>query len=433
MFRPEGPAPRATLMTDSHDALYRAICANPNEDTPRLMFADLVEENGDPLRARFIRTQVALARVPVYDPAWVAARQHEPDAATGWGMAHTLPKVPAGFGWHRFEFRRGFPWKVGVRSWAGLVAAGESVFEAAPVQALDIGAPDRPTLSHCAAWPHLRRLRELEISVGWNDAADVEALVESEHAAQLSELGFEFDGLAPDGLRALAASPLFARLSELELRSIAIPSALLVDALAAARVPCTLERLALPFNRLGRADAEHLFELPVVRGLRHLDVSDNPLNVGGVTALAESGAIHGLRVLNLSKTRPGVPGVKALTEAGGLAGLRALDLSDNALGPVAVKALAGCGGFRGLRALNLSNNLVGDSGALALAGARSLAGLLELDLRDADVSDAGALALAESPHLGGLLRLDLRGRDGRGFGPVARAALVDRFGAGVCL
>jgi uncharacterized protein (TIGR02996 family) len=421
-------------MTSSHDALYRAICAHPDEDTPRLAFSDLLEENGDELRARFIRTQIALAHLPAYDPAWVTARLYEPDAATGWGMAHTLPKpLPPGFDWHRFEFRRGFPWKVGVKSWAVLEETGGAVFEAAPVQALDHSAPGQHFLSHISDWPHLARLRKLEVSTGWHDETDLIRLAESPYSANLTELGFEFDGLAPDGLRALAASTLFFRLDGLELRSISTPSALLVDALAAAREPGSLSRLALPFNRLDRDDAEHLFALPVTRDLEHLDVSDNPLGVEGVTALAESGAVHGLKALNLSKTRPGVPGVKALVEAGGLAGLRMLDLSDNLLGPIAVKALAGCGRFRGLRVLNLSNNLVGDSGAQALAGARALAGLLELDLRDADVADAGALALAYSPHLDNLLRLDLRTRNNRELGPAARAALVERFGDTVCL
>jgi uncharacterized protein (TIGR02996 family) len=424
-------------MTSSHDALYRAICAHPDEDTPRLAFADLLDETGEEantLRARFIRTQVALAHLPVYDPAWIRARLYEPDAATGWCQTGALPKLPDRLGgWRQFEFRRGFPWKVGVQSWAALVEAGAEVFEVAPIRALDIRAHDRWGLAELAAWPHLARLRKLEISVGWNDEADVLALAGSEHAAQLTELGFESEGLALDGLRTLAASSLFPRLVGLELRSISTPSALLVDSLAAAREPGSLSWLSLPFNRLGRDDAEHLFALPVMRELQHLDVSDNPLGVDGVTALAESGIVRGLRVLNLSKTRPGVPGVKALTEAGGLAGLRMLDLSDNGLGPVAVKTLAGCGGFRGLRVLNLMNNPVGDAGAAALAASRTLSGLLELDLRDADVADAGAVALAEAPHLDGLLRLDLRNRDNRQLGDAARAALAERFGDRVCL
>src|SRR5690349_18863350 len=85
-FRQRGyGAIRAARMTSSsHDALYRTICSHPDEDVPRLAFADLIEEHGDPLRAQFIRTQVALAHAPPYDAAWVKARQHEPDAATGW-------------------------------------------------------------------------------------------------------------------------------------------------------------------------------------------------------------------------------------------------------------------------------------------------------------------------------------------------------------
>jgi uncharacterized protein (TIGR02996 family) len=421
------------MTSSSHDALYRTICSHPDEDVPRLAFADLIEENGDSLRAQFIRTQVALAHVPPYDAAWVRARQHESDAATGWCMAHTLPKVPGGYSWHRFEFRRGFPWKVGVLSLSAFVNGGGDIFEAAPIQAVDVDARDRPDLRILAEWPHLARLHKLEFSIGWFGAADIARLAESEYATSLTELGFEFDGIAPDGLAALAGSPLFARLKGLELRSNRIPAALVIDSLAAACDPGALSRLSLPANKFGRDDAEQLFALPLMQQLQHLDVSENPLGVRGVTALAESGIVRGLRILNLSKTRPGVPGVKSLTEAGGLAGLRMLDLSDNLLGPVAVKALASCGNLRGLRVLNLSHNLIGDAGAAALAASRPLAGLLELDLCDADIGEAGAIALAESPHLENLLRLDLRNRDNRPFGNAARLALLARFGDRVCL
>ena len=44
------------------DALIAAVLANPDEDAPRLIFADYLEENGDPLRAEFIRVPVELAR-----------------------------------------------------------------------------------------------------------------------------------------------------------------------------------------------------------------------------------------------------------------------------------------------------------------------------------------------------------------------------------
>ncbi|HEY1190616.1 MAG TPA: TIGR02996 domain-containing protein, partial [Gemmata sp.] len=41
------------------DALMAAIAAHPDEDTPRLVFADWLDENGDPERAEFVRAQIA--------------------------------------------------------------------------------------------------------------------------------------------------------------------------------------------------------------------------------------------------------------------------------------------------------------------------------------------------------------------------------------
>jgi uncharacterized protein (TIGR02996 family) len=51
------------------DALLRAICENPDDDAPRLIYADWLDEHGDPLQAEFIRVQVELARVHEGDRA----------------------------------------------------------------------------------------------------------------------------------------------------------------------------------------------------------------------------------------------------------------------------------------------------------------------------------------------------------------------------
>ncbi|VTR93228.1 leucine-rich repeat-containing protein typical subtype : Repeat-companion domain protein OS=Isosphaera pallida (strain ATCC 43644 / DSM 9630 / IS1B) GN=Isop_0392 PE=4 SV=1 [Gemmata massiliana] len=47
-------------MTDE-PALLATILAHPDEDTPRLMFADWLQEHNQPLRAEFVRVQVQLA------------------------------------------------------------------------------------------------------------------------------------------------------------------------------------------------------------------------------------------------------------------------------------------------------------------------------------------------------------------------------------
>src|SRR5262245_1119387 len=45
------------------DALLTAIAAHPAEDTPRLMYADWLDEHGQALRAEFIRVQCALKQL----------------------------------------------------------------------------------------------------------------------------------------------------------------------------------------------------------------------------------------------------------------------------------------------------------------------------------------------------------------------------------
>src|SRR5262245_33777618 len=48
-------------MTDK-DALLRAIHDTPEDDGPRLVYSDWLEQHGDPERAEFIRLQCELAR-----------------------------------------------------------------------------------------------------------------------------------------------------------------------------------------------------------------------------------------------------------------------------------------------------------------------------------------------------------------------------------
>ncbi len=48
------------------EALLRAVCENPDDDLPRLVFADWLEEYGDPDRAEFIRGEIELDRQPGY-------------------------------------------------------------------------------------------------------------------------------------------------------------------------------------------------------------------------------------------------------------------------------------------------------------------------------------------------------------------------------
>src|SRR5947199_8367617 len=63
------PLPVGGLMPAGHthaDGFLARVRELPDADEPRLIYADWLDEQGDP-RGEFIRAQVALARLPEYD------------------------------------------------------------------------------------------------------------------------------------------------------------------------------------------------------------------------------------------------------------------------------------------------------------------------------------------------------------------------------
>ena len=96
-------------MQSDHDALFRAILASPDDDPLRLVFADWLEEFGDPQHAHFVRVQVANAELPPWDPAWIRANWI--DRTTGYPNDFSVPyvRLPEGLSWQGGMYRRGFP------------------------------------------------------------------------------------------------------------------------------------------------------------------------------------------------------------------------------------------------------------------------------------------------------------------------------------
>jgi uncharacterized protein (TIGR02996 family) len=57
--------------------LLAAVVANVDDDTPRLAYADWLDEHGRFDRAEFVRVQVERARRPAWDAAQVRLRLRE--------------------------------------------------------------------------------------------------------------------------------------------------------------------------------------------------------------------------------------------------------------------------------------------------------------------------------------------------------------------
>src|SRR5262249_52085188 len=97
-------------------ALFRAICEQPDDDAVRLVYADWLEENGDPELAEYIRREVALAKVPEYDEAHArkARARLDLDDDPDVDPMSRLPEPPQPglMSWPGYGYRRGFPWIV---------------------------------------------------------------------------------------------------------------------------------------------------------------------------------------------------------------------------------------------------------------------------------------------------------------------------------
>ncbi len=59
------------------EAFLQAIRENPDDDTHRLVFADFLDENGDPVRAEFIRVQCELTQIGADDAKRPALEERE--------------------------------------------------------------------------------------------------------------------------------------------------------------------------------------------------------------------------------------------------------------------------------------------------------------------------------------------------------------------
>ena len=66
------------LIDKQKAAFLDAICDDPEDDAPRLLFADWLAERGDP-RGEFIRVQCALAGLDTDDPGREALKRQEAD------------------------------------------------------------------------------------------------------------------------------------------------------------------------------------------------------------------------------------------------------------------------------------------------------------------------------------------------------------------
>ena len=360
---------------NDRDALYAAILAHPDEDTPRLALADWLQENRDSRYAAFIRKQIELAKVPEWDPLWVRTWDRDRDALTGRTFGKFVPKLRAGLKLPTLtSFRRGFVWHVESTDVGPFLKHADELFAATPLQALTIrtavgGSREPIDLTALLASPHLARLKQLTFTLTRFTEKTVRQLRGCAHLNNLTELEFAYSNFDRGALAAVFRPPLIERLESLSFNNSSVAWNDMEAGLAKAGGPHRLRRFAVCDYTGGGRVPPTVFDAPLLRGLKELAIHGHELGPGGFRMLCGSAVVSGLESLTLSQTKPGVPGIKVLSECPGLRGLKRLRLWTNSIGPVGAKHLAGSPHLAGLQILGLARNPVGDRGATAIAGA----------------------------------------------------------------
>ena len=195
-------------------ALIRSIVAHPDEDTPRLVYADWLDEHKQHERARLIRVQCSIVNLQAEEKALIEKHGAE------WGG----PLFGACC--ENWKFHRGFPEEVTMR-FSDYFDTLERLNDLTPLCHLHLigGTDDR--LRQLAALPAAHQIRSLEIDRPYTEESPssandcgvegIRALAESPYLGGLRSLRLHSHRLGEAGTDIVTGSPTFANLTHLAL------------------------------------------------------------------------------------------------------------------------------------------------------------------------------------------------------------------------
>ncbi len=387
-------------------AFAAAVAASPDDDLPRLVFADWLDDRGETDRAEFVRAQVQCAATPAWEPFAVYCRHRRPEWTTGDPWRMTLPWVQGwAVEWHPDRaFRRGFGHSLLIRDMTAFLADAPRLFDAAPIDELHLPTAtlDQWRAFGRAKW--LPRVKSVHFYGTTTPIEPVRVLCESPLATGIEEIVFEVcsrPGM-PVLLEGLFESELGKRLKSLELRSGPSESHELMEPVLARgrHLTClTLRRVFVP-THLGWRWVEVVANLSqlVIHSCQEAEVTprmsrSTPLEYARMRYLVVEYSPIGMGLNH---------------------GAFAAQIKSFSVLPVKLRSC-------GLRAVELE-----DGGIETVITAPMWENLTELDLRDNRITDAGAKHLLAAPVPPDLTALllggnpisdDVRTKLRRHFGP----------------
>jgi uncharacterized protein (TIGR02996 family) len=211
---PEDPPFRPSPM---ESAFLASIGDEPEDDAPRLIFADWLEEHGDSDRSDFIRAQVERARLAATDPRHAPLLQREQDLLDRHGREWARPVRPFVQSW---EFRRGVIERATL-SVTALSDHGRELAFSTPIRELNLHSVWRqslPPLPVLLDWPGLSRLTHLSLALLRIENGGTFTLAHCEALSGLVFLDLSSNDLTDTAAQTLTRSPVLTRLKTLDVR-----------------------------------------------------------------------------------------------------------------------------------------------------------------------------------------------------------------------
>jgi uncharacterized protein (TIGR02996 family) len=457
----------------SESSFLQAIIDDPEDDALRLVFADWLDENGQPERAEFIRVQIALTKSQdreTWKRLWARNKELKRLARNVWNKPieqfAQSREIDGGF------VERGFVESVEAE-WPTILDQVDELFRLAPIRHLRLlprpgDGMGREGLTRFANWmnsrlnrlsarglpadniyvrfaaskwlaqltlldldrvnfgaegvevllasPHLKRLSDLVFGNGDSTRATAKEVADCPNLPRLTGLRFSSSSnsnFGDEGLRILASSPRLSGLKSLSLSSVGV-GVVGIQALATSRFLTELTYLCVfsDYDRTIQIGADGfcaLFSSPNMKNLSALGVMFDAIGDAGLEALAASPYLRRLELVALSWAEIGDAGLEALAASSNATTIKTLRLSNNRVGDAGVQKLAASSYLTQVYVLWLSNNQISDAGVLALAASPNCRSLGHLILGDKPIGSEGVQALIESPYFDQLRFLSLTG------------------------
>jgi uncharacterized protein (TIGR02996 family) len=415
-------------------ALIAAIREAPDDDAPRLICADWLEEQGgeaNVARAEFIRTQIQRAQLPPDDPRHSELQARELRLLKRWAPVW----CGSHFVFKKVRFRRGFIEYVHLHL-RHFLHHRRQMLELEPVRDVKLTgwfrAPDDLVrrVAGCEEWKYIETLRIHHQGPHHDPRSNLVELLESPHLTGLRALHgtqVQFDA---DARRRFERLPILRQLRELrlptfdtwphnpgawfldggmkfvhqweELKSLAFPFYGTLDLLRRfSEMPfwnrLTAIELCLPGHRSTPEALSILRDrMPETLQELRLHAASIPDDYSGADSFFQRLAQVPLRCLHLSSIPVSPETLGQLLDGTNRWNLRELSLRE-AVTEEHTRIIAGSPGVKNLCSLDLHGSWhFGDAAAQALFSSEHLRSLTHLDLEDTPIGFGGAQALASA-------------------------------------